>query len=167
MYNSGYKSPEKNKVNGPRSLKLGHPVLSLSLSIFLHSLTSSIQRISLDSAEAGPQHCSMSSFNCCFLTCIQISQEAGQVVWYSHLLKNFPQFIVIHTVKGFGTVNKAEPGKPSNSQEPPSKASEEDGTLWVAESPRVKVPQSAPRGILTRQGSLTFTCLSSPGSRDP
>ena len=50
----------------------------------------------------------MFSSNCCFLTCIQVSQEAGQVVWYSHLLKNFPQFIVIHTVKGFGTVNKAE-----------------------------------------------------------
>ena len=50
----------------------------------------------------------MSSSNCCFLTCIQISQEAGQVVWYSHLLKNFPQFAVIHTIKGFGIVNKAE-----------------------------------------------------------
>ena len=50
----------------------------------------------------------MSSSNCCFLSCIQISQEAGQVVWYSYLLKNFPQFIVIHTVKGFGIVNKAE-----------------------------------------------------------
>ena len=50
----------------------------------------------------------MSSSNCCLLTCVQISQEAGQVVWYSHLLKNFPQFIVIHTVKGFGIVNKAE-----------------------------------------------------------
>ena len=50
----------------------------------------------------------MSSSNCCFLTCIQISQEAGQVVWYSHLLKNFPQFVVTHTVKGFGIVNKAE-----------------------------------------------------------
>ena len=50
----------------------------------------------------------MSSSNCCFLTCIQISQEAGQVVWYSHLSQNFPQFIVIHTVKGFGIVNKAE-----------------------------------------------------------
>ena len=49
----------------------------------------------------------MSSSNCCFLTCIQISQEAGQVVRYSHLL-NFPQFVVIHTVKGFGIVNKAE-----------------------------------------------------------
>ena len=50
----------------------------------------------------------MSSSNCCFLTCTQISQEAGQVVWYSHLLKNFPQFVVIHTVKGFDIVNKAE-----------------------------------------------------------
>ena len=51
---------------------------------------------------------SMSSSNCCFLTCIQISQEAGQVVWYSHLFQNFPQFIVIHAVKGFGIVNRAE-----------------------------------------------------------
>ena len=45
---------------------------------------------------------------CCFLTCIQISQEAGRVVWYSHLFQNSPQFIAIHTVKGFGIVNKAE-----------------------------------------------------------
>ena len=52
----------------------------------------------------------MSSSNCCFLTCIQIYQEAGQVVWYSHLLKNFPEFVVVHTVKGFGIVNKAEVG---------------------------------------------------------
>ena len=50
----------------------------------------------------------MSSSNCCFLTCIQISQEAGQVVWYAHLFQNFPQFIVIYTVKGFGIANKAE-----------------------------------------------------------
>src|SRR5574337_628739 len=50
----------------------------------------------------------MSSSNCCFLTCVQISQEAGQVVWYSHLFQNFPQFTVIHTVKGFGIVKKAE-----------------------------------------------------------
>ena len=55
-----------------------------------------------------PVHCSMSRSNCSFLTCIQISQEAGKVVWYSHLLKNFPQFVVIHTVKEFGIVNKAE-----------------------------------------------------------
>ena len=45
----------------------------------------------------------MSISNCCFLTCIQVSQKAGQVVWYSHLFQNFPQFVVIHTVKGFGT----------------------------------------------------------------
>ena len=50
----------------------------------------------------------MSTSNCCFLTCIQVSQEAGLVVWYSHLFQNFPQFIVIHTVRGFGIVNKAE-----------------------------------------------------------
>ena len=55
-----------------------------------------------------PICCSMSSSNCCFLTGIQISQEAGQVVWYSHLLNNFPQFAMIHTVKVFGIVNKAE-----------------------------------------------------------
>ena len=55
-----------------------------------------------------PVCCSISSSNCCFLTCTQIYQEAGQVVWYFHLLKIFPQFIVIHTVKGFGIVNKAE-----------------------------------------------------------
>ena len=51
---------------------------------------------------------SMSSSNCCFLTCIKISREAGLVVWYSHLFQNFPQLLVIHTVKGFGIVNKAE-----------------------------------------------------------
>ena len=52
--------------------------------------------------------CSKSSSNCCSLTCIQISQEAGQVVWYSHLFQNFPQFIVIHIVKSFRVVNKVE-----------------------------------------------------------
>ena len=45
--------------------------------------------------------------NYCFLICILISQEADKVVWYFHLFKNFPQFAVIHAVKGFGTVNKA------------------------------------------------------------
>ena len=55
-----------------------------------------------------PVCCSMSSSNCCFLTCIQISQEAGQAVWYSHIFKNFPQFVVIHTVKGFRVVNETE-----------------------------------------------------------
>ena len=55
-----------------------------------------------------PICCSMSSPNYCFLTWIQISQEAGKVVWYSLLFQNFPQFVVIHTVKGFGVVNKTE-----------------------------------------------------------
>jgi len=50
----------------------------------------------------------MSGSNCCFLTSMQVSQEAGQVVWYSHLLKNFPQYVGIHTVKGFSVVNEAE-----------------------------------------------------------
>ena len=53
---------------------------------------------------------SMSGSNCGFLTCMQISQEAGKVVWYSNLLKNFPQFDMIHTVKGFGIVNEAKVG---------------------------------------------------------
>jgi len=56
--------------------------------------------------------CSMFGSNCCFLTCIKISlyaeKEAGQMVWYSHLFQIFPHFIVIHTVKGFEIVNKAE-----------------------------------------------------------
>ena len=55
-----------------------------------------------------PVCCSMASSNRCFLTCTQISQEAGQAVWYSHLFQNFPQFIVIHIVKGFGIVSKAQ-----------------------------------------------------------
>ena len=55
-----------------------------------------------------PVCCPMSSSNCCFLTCTQISQESGQVVWYSHLFLNFLQFVVIHIVEGFGIVNKAE-----------------------------------------------------------
>ena len=50
----------------------------------------------------------MSSSNCCFLTYIQVSQEAVKVIWYSHIFKNFPQFVVIHTVKDFGIVNEAE-----------------------------------------------------------
>ena len=47
-------------------------------------------------------------FVTCFLTCIQISQEVGQVVWYSHFFKNFPQFVVIHTAKVFGIVNNSK-----------------------------------------------------------
>ena len=55
-----------------------------------------------------PVCCSMSVSNSCFLPCIQVSQETGKVVWYSHLFKNFLQFVVIHTVKGFSIVNEAE-----------------------------------------------------------
>ena len=55
-----------------------------------------------------PVHFSMSHSNCCFLTCIQVLNEAGKVVWYSHLFKNFPYFGVVHTLKGFGVVNKAD-----------------------------------------------------------
>ena len=55
-----------------------------------------------------PVCCFMYISNCCFLNCIQISQEASKVVWYSLILKNFPQFVGIHTVKSFGVVNKAE-----------------------------------------------------------
>ena len=55
-----------------------------------------------------PVCCSLSGFNCCFFTYIQVSQETGQVAWYSCLFKNFPQFVVIHTVKRFGVVNYAE-----------------------------------------------------------
>ena len=50
----------------------------------------------------------MASSNWCFLTCIQISQEEGKLVWSSQILKNFPQFTMIHIVKGFGIVNKEE-----------------------------------------------------------
>ena len=55
-----------------------------------------------------PVCCSMSSSNCYFLTCIQISQEAGKLVYYSHLFNNFPEFVVFHSDRGFGIVNKAE-----------------------------------------------------------
>ena len=57
-----------------------------------------------------PVHCSMSGSNCCFLTCIQFSQETDKVVWYSHLLRTF-QFVMIHTIKRFGIVNKAKKKK--------------------------------------------------------
>ena len=57
----------------------------------------------------------MSGSNCCFFSCIPISQEAGKVIWYSHLFKNFPQFVVIHTVKGFSIISEAEVDIFSNS----------------------------------------------------
>ena len=50
----------------------------------------------------------MSSSNCCLLNCIHISQEAGKVMWYSHLFKKVPQFVVIHAVKGLNVINEVE-----------------------------------------------------------
>ena len=55
-----------------------------------------------------PAHCSMSGSNHCFLTCIHVLQETCKVIWYSHLFKNFSQFVVIHTVKGFSVINEGE-----------------------------------------------------------
>ena len=55
-----------------------------------------------------PVSCSRSSSICCFLTCIQVFQETGKEVWYFHHFKNFPQFIVIHTVKGVSVVNEVD-----------------------------------------------------------
>ena len=55
-----------------------------------------------------PSHCSMSGSNCCFLTCIQVAQEVGKVIWYSDLFQNFPQFFVNHTVRDFSIVSEAE-----------------------------------------------------------
>ena len=55
-----------------------------------------------------PVCCSMFSSSCCFLTCIQVSQETGKVILYSPLFKNFPQYDVIHTVKEFQVVSEAE-----------------------------------------------------------
>ena len=50
----------------------------------------------------------MSGSNYCFLTRTQVSQEIVKVVWHSDLFKNFPEFVVIHTTKGFSIANEAE-----------------------------------------------------------
>ena len=80
----------------------------LRLLIFLPAILIPYTALTYFFPDLEPDCCSMSSSNYCFLTCIQISQEAGQVVWYLHLFKNLPPFAVIHTVKGFSVVNKAE-----------------------------------------------------------
>ena len=78
-------------------LQLGiHPARHMMYSAYkLNKQGDNIQPWCTSFPNLEPVCCSMSSFNCCFLTCIQVSQEAGKVVWYSHLLKNFPQFVVI------------------------------------------------------------------------
>ena len=55
-----------------------------------------------------PISCSKQGSNCCFLTCTQVSQETGKIVWYPHLFKSFSQFVMIHTVKGFSVVDETE-----------------------------------------------------------
>ena len=82
----------------------------------------------------------MSGSNCCFLTCIQISEEDSKVVWYSHLLKNFPQFVVIHIVKGFGVVRVyriASRGSTSQTENSKSQLTEREAALasivWISE----------------------------------
>ena len=67
-----------------------------------------IYSLDIPFAQFGTSLCSMSSSNYCFLTHIQVSQEASKVVWYAHLFENFPQFIVINIVKDFSEVNEAE-----------------------------------------------------------
>ena len=74
----------------------------------LFSLRYNLEKVKFTSFSLEPVRCSMSSSDRCFLTCIYVSQQAGQMVWYSHLFQNFLQLIVIHTVKGFDIVIKAE-----------------------------------------------------------
>ena len=57
-----------------------------------------------------PVYCSMSGSKYCFFTCIQVSQEAGKVVCFPHIFKNFPQFVVIHRIKAFSIVDDEEVG---------------------------------------------------------
>ena len=83
-----------------------HPVSCIEPGLatrFIHD----ILHASMPFSQIFPPSPSMFNSNHCFLTGIQVSQEAGQVVWYSHHFQNFPQFIVIHTVKSFGIVSKA------------------------------------------------------------
>ena len=97
---------------GSRALFLGATALLLSIlasrNYLLQGSQPTVSRVTSFGVPLELGRCSISGSNCCFLTCIQISQEAGQVVWYSHLFQKFPQFVVIHTVKGFGIVNKTE-----------------------------------------------------------
>ena len=74
----------------------------------LNKQSDNIQVLTYSFPNLDPVHCSISDSNCCFLSCIQISQKAGKVVWYSHVFKNFPQFVVIHTVKRFNIASEED-----------------------------------------------------------
>ena len=84
------------------------PVFLMMYSAYkLNKLDDNIQPWQYTFSYLEPVCCSMSSSNCCFLTCIQVSQEAGQVTWYCHLFLNFPS-LLWSTQSVFGTVNKSE-----------------------------------------------------------
>ena len=84
----------------------------------------------------------MSGSNCCFLTCIQISQEAGKVIWCSYLVKNFPQFVVIHTVKDFGIVSKAAAAASKSLQSCPTLCDPIDGSPPGSPVPGILQPRT-------------------------
>ena len=86
-YTNGTHLKEQSDLSPSHSLSIIHSEISqLEVPLFL------LAPIWADSfSYLEPVCCSMSSSNCCFLNCTQVSQEAGQLVWYSHLLKNFPQ----------------------------------------------------------------------------
>ena len=100
----------------------------------------------------------MFSSTSCFLTSIQISQEAGQVVWYPYLFQNFPEFVVIHTVTGFDVVNKAE-SESEVAQSCPSLCNHVDRSL----------PGSSIQGIFQARvlewGAIAFSVEQQTGSK--
>ena len=83
---------------------ISHDVLSVQIK------QTGLQQTALSYSFFNPEpiSCSIQDYNGCFLTCIQDSQETDNMVSYSHLFKSFPQFIMIHTVKGFGIGNEIE-----------------------------------------------------------
>ena len=86
-----------------------NPVFLMMCSAYkLNKQGDSKQALSYSFLNLEPVSCSVQDSNCCFLTSIQVSQETGKMVWYSHLFKSFPQFVMIHTVKGFSIVNETE-----------------------------------------------------------
>ena len=100
-----WRVPGKGEPGGLPSMglhRVGHDWSDLAASkVTIHSLDVLFPNLE-------PVHCSMSGSNCCFSISIHVSQEAGKVAWYSHVFKSFPQFFVIHIVKGFSVVNETE-----------------------------------------------------------
>ena len=108
-----------------------------------------------------PVCCSMPSSNCCFLTCIQVSQVAGQVVWCSYLFQNFLHLIVIHTVKGFGIVNKAEIcWEPAWGTLPVAKIMRKEASTYAKAGSSLRKPP-VPENLPPKPESAHFTVLCS------